>query len=207
MDGYYDYGPQIDLSGHLLLAGFITEETRTLGYRLAALNGLPFADLDRKIEHRSGMSIWKLIWSEGLERYRELESEILRQELAARPFGVLTVGDGALIDDDLRRHALRHATAVFLELDLPNCYWRLKNRADAHDGHWHPLFSAPLEHIDQVRPFFQQRKPGLGALPHSIPLHGHRGSEVLDGLSALLPTPRTAGAAGAGRAEETPVKS
>ena len=186
MDGYYDYTPQVQLERHVLLAGFITEETRTLGYRMAALNGLPFADLDRKIEHRCGMSIRKLIWTDGVERYRALERECLEKELTARPFGVLTVGDGTLIDERSRALARAQATTIALELDLPNCYWRLQNRVGESQA-WHPLYPDPLEHLDQIRGFYQLRRPGFDQLDHRVRLQGRRGSEVLNELIGILP--------------------
>lgn len=189
MEGYYDYAPRLQLEQHVLLTGFIATETRSIGYRLAALNGLPFADLDRMIEHQAGMSIWKLVWTQGERHYRFLERECLRRELDARPFGILTLGDGALIDDELGQEARARAAVVALELDLPNCYWRLKSLPQADSDFWHPLHVGPLEKIDQVRPFFAERQKGFAQATQRIRMQGRRLSDVVELVQELLPRP------------------
>ncbi|MEL7061035.1 MAG: shikimate kinase, partial [Acidobacteriota bacterium] len=97
MNDYYSHHPLVSLDRHVVLAGFVTEETRGIGYRLAALTGLPVTDLDRSIEHVAGQSVWKLIWNEGEARYRELERVALRRALDDRPLGIITLGDGTLL--------------------------------------------------------------------------------------------------------------
>ena len=102
MQGYYDYGPLVDLRKPVALAGYLTEETRVVGYRLAALLGLPSIDLDRRIEHQSGRSVWSLVWDESEARYRQLERQELRRAVRERPCGILSLGDGTLMDEENR---------------------------------------------------------------------------------------------------------
>ena len=185
-DDYYDYTPTVTLDKPLVLAGYLGEENRQLGYKLAALTGLPSIDLDRKIEHHSGRSIWELIWSEGETSYRELERRHLTQSLRERPCGVLTVGDGALIDPANRRRAEADAHLVVLDRDAPHCFWSLKRHPNAQRDFWHPLHAGPLENLGQVRPYFDRRRAGLSAAPHQIDLRGRRKSEVLNELIQLV---------------------
>lgn len=186
MDGYYDYTPLASLGKHLVIAGYIGEETRLIGYQLASLTGLPVTDLDRKVEHHAGKSVWELIWSEGEGRYRNLEQEHLRGLLAARPFSILTLGDGALIAAENRR-LVAGCHLVALDLDLANCYWRLKSGVARDRENWHPLYPGPLERFEQLRPFYDLRAPGLAAADHQIPLRGKGRNEVVAALIELLP--------------------
>lgn len=185
MSGYYDYEPLLDLDRPLALAGYLSAETRVIGYRLAALTGLPSVDLDRTIEHFTGMSVWNLIWTEGEERYRELERRYLRSALDAKPAGILTLGDGALIDDDNRELVLAKSHLVTLELDLANCYWRLKASPRTHQEFWHPLHDEPLDGVERLRPFHARRAPGMAAGHHRIPVRGKGLGEIVSELMAL----------------------
>ncbi len=51
MDDDYDPYPITTLDRHLAVAGYLSAETRQIGYQLAALTGIGAVDLDRKIEH------------------------------------------------------------------------------------------------------------------------------------------------------------
>ena len=187
MDGYYDHHPLVNLDKPLALAGYLADESRLVGYQLASLTGLPVIDLDRKIEHHAGKSIWDLIWNDGESRYRQLEQQYLESVLRERPCGVLSLGDGTLIDDDNRRRVLAEAHLVVLDLDLPNCYWRLKSGPRGDREFWHPLVPGPVERPEQLRPFHAAREPGFAEAPHRIELRGKRRSDVVDQLQALIP--------------------
>ena len=186
MQGYYDYHPLVTLDRHLVVAGYFGAETRQIGYQLAALNGLGFSDLDRTIEHYAGKSIWELVWTEGEERYRRLERRHLRRLLAARPLGVITLGDGTLIDEANRRRVLDEAHLVVLDLDLPNCYWRIKGGPLADEEYWHPLYPGPIERFEQIRPFHELREPGFAEASHRIDLRGKGRSEAVDRLMEIV---------------------
>jgi shikimate kinase len=187
MDGYYDYHPQAELDRHLVFAGFLTDETRAVGHRLASLMGLPFADLDRKIEHHAGCSVGELVADEGESYYRHLEREQLRRALKDTPFGVVTLGDGALIDAGNRRAVTNHATLVALELDLPSCFFRYQTKAAENEGIWHPVYPGPLRNLEQIRPFYQQRKAGIEAAHVRVDVRGKSLSQMLEATFAALP--------------------
>jgi shikimate kinase len=186
MSGYYDHHPLVDLDRHLVVSGYFGAETRQIGYQLAALTGLGVSDLDRTIEHYSGKSIWELIWTEGEARYRDLERLYLRRLLAAEPRGVITLGDGTLIDDDNRGRVLDGARFVVLDLDLPNCYWRIKKSPSGDHDYWHPLYPGPVEHFEQVRPFYELRQPGFARAHHRIDLGVSGRGKAVDQLMELV---------------------
>ena len=183
---YYEYHPLVTLDRHLVLAGYIAAETRLVGYQLASLTGLRVTDVDRKIEHQAGKSIWQLIWSEGEERYRQLERDALAAVLAERPFGVVSLGDGALIDPANRQLVLSKGRLVVLDLDLANCYWRLKASPAGKADAWHPLYPGELQRFEQLRPFYELRAPGFADAHHHIELRGKHRGDIVDAVLELL---------------------
>lgn len=185
---YYDHYPLVVLDRHLVIAGYLGAETRRIGYQLAALTGLGVTDLDRKIEHHAGKSVWELIWNDGEPRYRQLEQKHLIRLLAEKPRGIITLGDGALIDEANRERVLAQACLVVLDLDLPNCYWRIQSTSLGEKDFWHPLHAGPVERFEQVRPFYELREPGFTQAHHRIELRGKsRGQVVEDLMTILLP--------------------
>ncbi|MEM9553006.1 MAG: shikimate kinase [Acidobacteriota bacterium] len=186
MDGYYDYHPLLSLDRHVALAGYLGAETRVIGYRLAAVTGLPVVDIDRSIEHDAGKSIWHLIWTETEAQYRNLERRELERALSARPFSILTLGDGALLDPVNRKRLLEQTHLVALDLDLANTYWRLQAGDTADKDFWHPLHSGPLERVEQVKPYFDIRQTALDVAHHRIDLRGKTKSAAVSALQDLL---------------------
>ena len=189
MDGYYDGHPLVTLTRHIALAGLVTADTARIGHQLASLTGLTLIDLDRQIEHEAGRSVWEVILEEGAASYRLFENQCLDRALADRPYGVLVLGDGTLLDDENRRLVADQTTLVALERDLPNCYWRLQTiQQEQNRTAWHPMFPDPLTSLDQVRPFFQQRQPTLGVAHHALPMAGQSVGETVQRLMELLPS-------------------
>ncbi len=189
MHDYYDPYALVTLDRHIVITSYIGAETRQVGFQLAALTGLGVTDLDRKIEHHAGRSIQELIWAEGEWRYRQLERKHLTRLLAARPWSILSLGDGALIDDSIRQQVLAQAQLVVLDLDLPNCYWRLKAQQEDRQLDWHPLYPGPVERFEQIRPFYEQRQPGFAEGHHHIELRGKGRHEVVRQLIELIADP------------------
>lgn len=186
MDGYYDYGPTVSLDRHVALTSFLPEETRMVAYRAAALLGLSAVDIDRNVEHQAGCSMWDLIWKRGESTYRKLEREHLQRSLAARPFSLISLGDGALIDEASRTEVNEFAHLVVLDVDLANCFWRLKGTDRSSTDYWHPLYPGPLERIEQVRPFYQHRRPGMDTAAHQVSLEGSSAHRAVDALVDLV---------------------
>lgn len=186
MSDDYAYHPLLELERPLAIAGYLSHENRLIAYQLASLTGLPVIDLDRKIEHHAGKSIWELIWGEGERRYRQLEREYLGKVLAERPCPIVSLGDGTLIDE-ANRSLVRSATRlVVLDLDLANCYWRLRASPQGRQEMWHPLHPETLERFEQLRPFWELRAPGFVDADHRIELRGKSRNDVVETLLELI---------------------
>ncbi len=186
VSSYYDHHPLVQLERHLVLAGYVSSDTRKIGYQLAALTGLGVTDLERTVEHFAGMSVPKLMHTKGEAEYRRLEHRHLRRLLDAKPHAIITLGDGTLINPSNRQRVLDQAQLVVLDLDLPSCYWRLRQGATSDMDHWHPLYSEALERFEQVRPFHELRQPGFAEAHQRIDLGRHGRGAAVDQLIKLI---------------------
>jgi shikimate kinase/3-dehydroquinate synthase len=88
----------------------------TLGRLLAESLAMPFVDLDEEIERQSGQDIPQIFLSEGESGFRRREKLALRLALED-PHGVVSLGGGALLDDESRH--LVEAAGLVLCLHAP----------------------------------------------------------------------------------------
>ena len=101
----------------LLLNGSMGVGKTTAGRLVAAKAGVPFVDLDAEIERRAGKTIRALFRDEGEPRFREIEGQLLAEELVDPAPRVVALGGGALVDRAVRLAALRACTVVALHAD------------------------------------------------------------------------------------------
>jgi shikimate kinase/3-dehydroquinate synthase len=98
----------------LLLTGFMGTGKSTVGHLVAERAGVPFEDLDERVEHEAGRTIAELFAAEGEPAFRAREAAALEAVLAAGGRRVVALGGGALLDRSRRRSALERATVVTL---------------------------------------------------------------------------------------------
>lgn len=86
----------------------------TLGAQLAAALGVPFVELDDRIEEAAGLSLTELFALHGESYYRRLETQCLSALIAdGRPF-VVALGGGVVQNEEAFRLARAHCTTVWL---------------------------------------------------------------------------------------------
>jgi shikimate kinase len=107
----------------IVLVGFMGAGKTTVGRRLAARLGLPFADSDLVIEEREGRSVRQIFADDGEAAFRALEQQVIA-ELAAGPDMVLALGGGAVQHDGTRK-LLRSATVVYLRVSYEEALRRV----------------------------------------------------------------------------------
>ncbi len=105
----------------IALAGYMGAGKTTVGRRLAARLGRPFADADRLVEDHAGMPIPEIFSRRGEVWFRRTEEDIVRETLAGPP-GVIALGGGALGSARTRDLLGRTARVVWLRLD-PEAAW------------------------------------------------------------------------------------
>jgi shikimate kinase / 3-dehydroquinate synthase len=96
------------------------------GLALAENLGLPFYDLDREIEARSGETISQIFQGEGELGFRDRERAVLWQVLRLEP-GVVALGGGALLDPHSRVQVESLGKVVCLDASLETLLERLRS--------------------------------------------------------------------------------
>jgi 3-dehydroquinate synthase len=100
---------------HLVFVGAPGSGKSTVGSLVAERLGLPFADVDSVIEHRTGQPVAEIFADQGEPAFRALEVattvELLRQP------GVLSLGGGAVTSAEIR-DALRGHRVVWLQVSV-----------------------------------------------------------------------------------------
>jgi shikimate kinase len=128
------------------LVGMPGSGKSTIGRHLAHRTGVPFIDLDHRLEERLGTTIRAFFAAEGEERFRDLEAQVLA-ELAQQPGGmVLSTGGGAVLRADNRTVLQQFGNVIYLRAAPEEIYRRVR-----HDR-TRPLLqvSNPLEKLREM---------------------------------------------------------
>jgi shikimate kinase len=109
---------------HVFLIGFMGAGKSTVGRMVAAGLGMPFRDLDRDIEERSGRSVPEIFADDGEPRFRQLENEELAS-LAEAADSVVACGGGVVVDDRNRSLLKSLGTVVYLRVSASEALARV----------------------------------------------------------------------------------
>lgn len=111
----------------IALVGLMGVGKSTVGRRLAARLGLPFADGDDEIERAAGMSVSEIFATMGEAAFRDGEARVMRRLLEG-PRMVLATGGGAVLNAETRALLKANAVMVWLRADLKIIASRVQRR-------------------------------------------------------------------------------
>ncbi len=135
----------------IFLVGFMASGKTTVGAALAKLLHRRFVDLDDLIVARVGCSIGEFVAREGEERFRQIETEVLRE--TANSSSVISPGGGAITRAENRELMARAGVMVWLDAPFELCWQRIKQ-----DAMVRPLAAteeAARERYEQRLPLYQ----------------------------------------------------
>jgi shikimate kinase len=101
----------------LYLVGFMASGKTTVGRALAQELGWPFIDIDTEIEAREGSAISQIFLERGESRFREVETEVIRQ-FSGGSSAVVALGGGAFVQPANRELIANHGVTVWLDCPL-----------------------------------------------------------------------------------------
>lgn len=113
------------LNSQIFLVGFMASGKSTIGPLLAAELERSFVDLDPLIEARAKSSIAELIANEGEDRFRRLETEILKETAQGR-LAVIAPGGGAITRSENRELMSNSGILVWLDTPFELCWLRIQ---------------------------------------------------------------------------------
>lgn len=105
------------------ITGFMGVGKSSVARHLAVITGWERLDLDEFIERSVSQSIEAIIDREGIEKYREIESECLRQVLLTKGTPILSLGGGTWTVER-NREMIRSAgyLTIWLEATFEHCW-------------------------------------------------------------------------------------
>lgn len=107
-----------------VLIGPMASGKSSVGRSLAARWAVELRDSDALIVQHTGRSVADIFAREGEAAFRQLEHEVIMEQLSSFD-GVLALGGGAVLDERTRA-ALQEHTVVYLTVDERNAGYRIK---------------------------------------------------------------------------------
>ena len=115
--------------GSIVMVGMMGAGKSSIGRRLAARLGIPFADADAEIEQAAGMSIADIFEAHGEPSFRSGEARVIARLLEHGP-QVLATGGGAFMNPQTRVNIHRKGISVWLKAEHDVLARRLRRRSD-----------------------------------------------------------------------------
>lgn len=113
----------------IVLIGMMGAGKSTVGRRLAARLGLPFADADVEIEAAARMTIPEIFAERGEQYFRDGEVRVIARLLESGPV-VLATGGGAWMREETRTKIRGKGISIWLKADAEVILKRVKRRGD-----------------------------------------------------------------------------
>jgi shikimate kinase len=136
---------------NLALVGFMGTGKSTVGHIVANMLHFRFTDTDEMIEKRAGKRITDIFASEGEERFRAYEREVV-EELAQTEHTIISTGGGLIINPLNLASLKTHALVVCLWANAKTIFSRV-----GHQSH-RPLLQT-TDPMAKITALLEQRTP------------------------------------------------
>ena len=123
---------QVVINQQIVIIGFMGTGKTTVAHELGRKLNCLAVDLDELITRHEGRSPSEIIDQDGEERFRGLETHLLREVLGEEPARVIAVGGGAWTIAANRRLIAEHgAITVWLDAPFELCWKRIEAGREA----------------------------------------------------------------------------
>jgi shikimate kinase len=136
---------------NLVLIGYRGTGKSTIGRALSARLGLPYLSLDEEIVRRAGRSIPEIVAASGWDRFRDLESEVVR-DAAAVHGRVLDTGGGVVLRPENVERLRRSGVLFLLRAQVKDIVKRIGGDAGR------PSLTGTKSSAEEVEEVLAQRK-------------------------------------------------
>lgn len=148
---------QADAARKFALIGLRGAGKTTIGQQAAARIGLPFIELDQRVEEAAGMSLTDLFGFHGEPYYRRLEREVLATVLRRRGGAVLAASGGIVHQEETWSLLKDSCYTVWLEARPEDHWGRVVAQGDRRPMRGKPQAMAELRTLlDRRRPLYSQ---------------------------------------------------
>ena len=166
--GYYDPHPTLSLPRPVAITGFFGVGAGLVGGILSQRTGLPFSEIDRWIEHEAGRSLSAIALEKGLSTLRALEKKLVARALKQSPPAIISLGDGALLDDATLKAVLAGAETFYLRARTETLLDRVPDLVKTQPASLYPFVLGVPASEATIVPMLKAREPGYAACEHII---------------------------------------
>ena len=158
------------------------------------MTGLPWVDLDRRVEHVAGCSISQLVLERGRQHHERLESSVLSRQLEAKPCAVISLGPKALRAPVNAERVARDTVSVYLRRPIEGLARQIRRDLDQSPGRY-PEFMTQrsVVTVDGIAPLLTELCSGYERATHTVDVDEESATTVARRLIRLLgieaPTP------------------
>jgi shikimate kinase len=163
-------------SGNIYLTGFSGTGKSNSGRQAADLLRWEFFEMDDRIEARTGKKIPEIFAGEGEERFRQIETEVLR-EAASKAGVVVSTGGGVPTREENRRLMAQTGVVIRLKASPETIHARLSGAAGPRGRALRPLLGSDAP-VEKVRELLEQREAAYATADADIDTEGRRHDEV-----------------------------
>lgn len=164
----------------VVLSGFMGTGKTTIGPRLAARLGVPFADTDDVIVRAAGKSVPELWHEVGEASFRAREGEALERLLGDGTPKVIALGGGAVTVDRTRRYAIDRALVVTLTASPETVVARTPDIASR------PNLAVGADPVARARELLAARAPAYAECHLTLSSETLDVDAIVDAIAALV---------------------
>lgn len=166
--------------GVIALLGVRGAGKSTVGLKLARQRGVPFVEIDHRIEQAAGLSLSEVFELHGEAYYRRVEREVLARVLSATHSLVVATG-GSIVNHRENFTMLRgRARTVWLRARAEDHWSRVVQQGDSR-----PMAKNPHAFME-LRALLAAREPLYAAADHVVDTSGRALAEVVDQVSRAV---------------------
>lgn len=142
------------MTRHVVLVGLMGSGKTTVGRRLADRLGRDFVDADAALVDVADRTIAEIFATDGEERFRALEADVLEELLERHDPTVIASGGGVVLRDDSRER-LRHPAVTVVWLDAGPAFLASRVEGKPH----RPLLATDEPARDVLERLHRERAP------------------------------------------------
>ncbi len=162
--------------GNIYLVGFSGTGKTNSGRQAAARLGWEFFEMDDEIEAAAGKSIPEIFEQDGEERFREIETDVLRMA-AERSRLVVSTGGGVPTIEDNRKLMVESGVVIRLTASPETISSRLAASAARRGRALRPLLGSDAP-VERVKTLLAEREAAYATADSEISTEGLRHADV-----------------------------